>query len=194
MNGRERILAMLSGKKPDHLPLMPITMMYAADQINRPYGEYARDHNVLVEAQIATTERFEFDYVSVISDPAREAADLGAEVEYFDNQPPALNEQRALLHEKSRLNDLEFLDPKKGRLNDRVQGVAQFKKRVGKKYFIEGWVEGPCAQASDLRGINALMMDFYDDPEFVNALFDFVIEMELIFAVAQIEVGADIIG
>lgn len=195
MNGRERVLAMIAGKKVDHLPLMPITMMFAANQINQPYGEYALDHRVLVEAQIATAERFAFDYVSAISDPAREAADLGAEVEYFDDQPPALNEQRALLHEKGDLNELDFPDPaSEGRMNDRVQAVALFKKRVGGKLLIEGWVEGPCAQASDLRGINALMMDFYDDPEFVNALFDFVIEMELIFAVAQIEAGADIIG
>ncbi|MDP8244612.1 MAG: uroporphyrinogen decarboxylase family protein [Candidatus Hinthialibacter antarcticus] len=195
MNGRERVLAMIAGKKTDQLPLMPITMMFAVDQINKTYAEYASDHRVLVEAQIATAERFEFDYVSVISDPAREAADLGADVEYFDDQPPALNEQRALLQEKPRLNDLDFPDPHaEGRMNDRVKAVELFKQRVGGELLIEGWVEGPCAQASDLRGINALMMDFYDDPEFVNALFDFVIEMELIFAVAQIEAGADIIG
>ncbi len=194
MNGRERVLAMIAGKKIDRLPLMPITMMFAADQIGVKYGEYASDHRVLAEAQIATAQRFGFDSVTVISDPAREAADLGAEIEIFDDQPPALNEQRALLTEKSKLNELDFPSPTQGRLKDRVEAVVLLKKRAGDTLLVEGWVEGPCAQASDLRGINALMMDFYDDPEFVNALFDFVIEMELIFAVAQIEAGADLIG
>ena len=71
---------------------MPITMMFAADQIGVPYGRYARDHRVLVEGQLATAEQFGFDYVSCISDPAREAADCGAAIHYFDDQPPAIDE------------------------------------------------------------------------------------------------------
>jgi MtaA/CmuA family methyltransferase len=45
-----------------------------------------------------------------------------------------------------------------------------------------------------LRGINALMLDFFDDPKFVHDLFEFVVAMELRFARAQIEAGADCIG
>ncbi|HOW67911.1 MAG TPA: uroporphyrinogen decarboxylase family protein, partial [Verrucomicrobiota bacterium] len=67
MNGRQRILAHLDGQSVDRLPLMPITMMYAADQVGAKYGAYAKDHRVLVEAQLATAEKFGFDYVSVIS-------------------------------------------------------------------------------------------------------------------------------
>ena len=37
-------------------------------------------------------------------------------------------------------------------------------------------------------------MDFYDDPAFVRDLFEFVLEMELRFARAQMEAGADLIG
>jgi MtaA/CmuA family methyltransferase len=79
-------------------------------------------------------------------------------------------------------------------MTDRVQGVALFKQRVRGERLIEGWVEGPCAEAADLRGINALMVDFFDDPAFVRDLFEFVIEMELRFAKPQIEAGADLIG
>ena len=69
MTGHDRILAMLDGSPVDSLPLMPITMMFAADQIGVPYGQYAADHRVLVEGQIRTAEKFDFDYVSCISDP-----------------------------------------------------------------------------------------------------------------------------
>ena len=31
MTGKERVLAMLDGRPVDYLPLMPITMMFAAD-------------------------------------------------------------------------------------------------------------------------------------------------------------------
>jgi len=194
MNGHDRILATLEGGTPDCLAQMPITMMFAADQIGRPYGEYAADARVLVEAQIRTAEAYDFDYVSCISDPAREAADCGANVHFFDDQPPAIDETQSLLSDKKVLAGLEIPDPTAGRMGDRVQAAALFKERVGGEKFIEGWIEGPCAEAADLRGINRLMLDFYDDPAFVRDLFDFVLEMELRFAKAQVEAGVEIIG
>ena len=48
--------------------------------------------------------------------------------------------------------------------------------------------------AADLRGMNTLMLDFYDDPDFVDELFEFVVAMEVAFARAQFEAGADLIG
>jgi len=51
MTGKERVLAALAGTATDRLPLMPITMMFAADQIGAPYGKYAADHRVMVEGQ-----------------------------------------------------------------------------------------------------------------------------------------------
>jgi len=195
MNGRERILAMIEGRPVDCLPLMPITMMYAADQIGAKYGAYAADHRILAAAQIATAEVFDLDYVSVISDPAREAADCGATVQYFPDQPPGFDEQNSLLGDKKKLVWLKAPDPLGGgRMFDRVQGVALLKKRMGQDKLVEGWVEGPCAEAADLRGINTLMMDFGDDPVFVNDLMEFVVDMELRFARVQVEAGADIIG
>jgi MtaA/CmuA family methyltransferase len=81
-----------------------------------------------------------------------------------------------------------------GRMEDRVRGIELLRERVGKELFIEGWVEGPCAEAADLRGINRLMMDFSDDPAFVRDLFAFTLETAIRFATTQIEAGADIIG
>jgi uroporphyrinogen-III decarboxylase len=51
MTGKERILAKLRGEPTDSLPLMPITMMFAADLAGAPYIDYARDHRVLADAQ-----------------------------------------------------------------------------------------------------------------------------------------------
>ena len=195
MNSRERVLAMIAGQPVDHLPNMPITMMFAADQTGAKYRDYATDYRVLVEAQIRTAETFNFDYVSVISDPGCEAADCGATIKYFDDQPPAIDETQARLADKASLVALKIPDPLGGgRMTNRANGVALFKERVGREKLIEGWIEGPCAEAADLRGINTLMTDFYDDPAFVRDLFEFVVEMELRFARAQIDAGIDLMG
>ncbi|MGQ9588987.1 MAG: uroporphyrinogen decarboxylase family protein [Planctomycetota bacterium] len=194
MNRYERLAAHIEGRAVDRLPLMPITMMFAADLAGAKYGAYAADHRILVEAQLKVAERFGFDYVSAISDPAREAHDCGAPIVFFEDQPPAIDESRALLGDKKKLLGLRIPDPHGGRMYDRVQAIGLFRERVGGEMFIEGWIEGPCAEAADLRGINTVMLDFYDDPAFVRDLFEFVVEMELAFARAQIDAGADLIG
>ncbi len=174
---------------------MPITMMFACAQIGARYRDYCTDHRVLVEGQIRTSEKFGFDYVNTMSDPAREAADCGATVEYFDHQPVAIVEEQALLANKTRLNSLKIPDPLGGgRMHNGIKALGLFKERVGKEKIVEGWIEGPIAEAADLRGINTVMMDFFDDPQFVRDLFAFVVEMELRFARQQIKAGADIIG
>ncbi|HUO28060.1 MAG TPA: uroporphyrinogen decarboxylase family protein [Bryobacteraceae bacterium] len=195
MTGKQRILAKLRGEPGDSLPLMPITMMFAADLIGARYRDYASDHRVLADGQIAVAERFGFDYVSAISDPAREASDLGATVEWFDNQPPAIVEERARLDEKQKLGDLRLPDPAApGRMRDRVEAVRLLAERTGGTRIVEGWVEGPCAMSADLRGVNTLMLDFFDDSPFVEALFDFTVRMEVEFARAQVAAGATLIG
>jgi MtaA/CmuA family methyltransferase len=184
----------LEGRPVDRPPFMPITMMFAADQIGAKYRDYASDYRVLVEGQLYTAEKFDFDYVNTMSDPAREAADCGATVEYYDDQPPAILEEQALLTEKATLLQLKIPDPLSGRMHNGVQAVARLKDKVGGEKLVEGWIEGPCAEAADLRGINSLMLDFFDDPDFVRDLFSFVVEMELQFARAQVAAGADAIG
>jgi MtaA/CmuA family methyltransferase len=174
---------------------MPITMMFAADLAGVRYRDYCTNYRVLAEAQIRVAERFGFDYVNTMSDPAREAADCGAAVEYFEHTPVALVEDHALLADKSALARLKTPDPLGGgRMHNGVQAVAHLKQRVGRNKIVEGWIEGPCAQGADLRGINTLMLDFYDDPTFVRDLFDFVVALELRFARAQIDAGVDLMG
>jgi len=195
MTGRERILAVLAGQMADHLPCMPITMMFAADILGVKYGQYVRDHRIMVDAQLKTAEIFGLDYVSTISDPTREASDLGASIQWYDDQPPAIIEDDALFAGKQGLVAMKARNLiVGGRMADRLRGIELLRERAGKDLFVEGWVEGPCAEAADLRGLNRLMTDFSDDPTFVNELFEFTLEVAVLFASVQIEAGADIIG
>jgi MtaA/CmuA family methyltransferase len=194
MNSRSRVFALLDGRAVDCLPVMPITMMFAADQIGAKYFAYTTDYRVLAEAQIRTAEAFDFDHVSAIAE-TREAPDCGAAVEYFEDQPASIIEAQSLLADKKAFARLKVPDPLGGgRMHDRVKGIALLKQRVGNDKIVEGWMEGPCGGAADLRGINRLMMDFYDDPVFVRDLFDYVLEVGMRFAKAQVEAGADVIG
>ena len=178
----------------DRAPLMPITMLFAADQAGLPYGRYALDHRVLVESQLRTAKAFDFDHVSAITE-TREAPDCGAAVRYFDDQPYAMDEGHAVLGYKSALDTLASPDPYTApHMSDRLRALAELKARAGGDRIVEGWVEGACGAGADLRGINTLMVDFHDDPEFVRRLFDFVVDLGIRFGRAQVEAGADVVG
>jgi MtaA/CmuA family methyltransferase len=194
MNSRESFFTMLEGRTPGSLPLMPITMMRAAEFIGLPYGRYALEHKVLAEAQIAISDRFGFDHVSAITE-TREARDCGAVIRYFDNQPYTVDETQSRLAEKSDLARMTVPQPELApAMADRLEAIRVLRERVGGRKIVEGWVEGPCTAAADLRGINRLMLDFEDDPAFVRELFDFVVEVGMRFARSQIQAGADVIG
>ena len=195
MTGRERILAVLAGQRTDHLACMPITMMFAADVLGVKYERYARDYKVMVDAQVKTAEMFGFDHVSAIGPPPPETADMGAKLQWFEDQPPAMNEAEALLEDKSVLGRERARGPVSGEwIENRIRGIELMRQRVGNELLVEGWASGPCAAAAELRGLNRLMMDFGDDPEFVRELFDFTVESGIRFADVQIEAGADSIG
>lgn len=170
-------------------------MMFAADLIAAQYRDYATDHRVLVRGQTEVAERFNASIVSAISDPCVEASDLGCECDFPENAPPAVREAKARLVEKSGLTALRPISPEDGpRMSNRIRAVAGLRQAVADDRMVEGWVEGPCAEAADLRGLNRLMLDFYDDPSFVGDLMDLATEQAVRFAQAQVKVGADIVG
>ena len=184
----------MRGQPVDRLPNIAITMMKAANEIGVPYKTYALDAEAHARGQLAICRKYGIDQVSGISDPAVEAADLGAEVVYRDDAPPTIDEGNAVLADTTRLARLKVPDPWAGpRMRKRIDAIALLRKGVDGQ-AVEGWIEGPIAEACDLRGVSTIMTDFYDDPSFVRDLIAFVFEVGMAFARAQVEAGADYIG
>jgi MtaA/CmuA family methyltransferase len=193
MNSRERFEARLKGEPVDRLPALPIFMVYACDLIGETYDRFCRDHRVMVAGNLALVERYGIDVVSCCSYPFAETHDCGAELEYFDRQPPACRHH--LLQSPEDFAKLQKPDPHGGgHMTERLKAIRRYRQEVGDEIPIQGWVEGPMAQAADLRGINEVMMETITEPEFMEDLMDWVVEMEIEFALAQIEAGANLIG
>lgn len=197
MTPRERYEAVLSGRRPDLVPRIPILMQFAAEYIGSNYGEFAADHRVLVEANLRCAEDFGLDQVSTISDPYRETSGFGAEIRYHrDGVPECVRPPFADLSPGDPFTTrIAVPDPLTAtRMRDRVEAVRLFRQRAGSQYSILGWVEGPAALAADLRGMSEFLVDLLEEPAWAGDLMDLCTETSIRFARAQIEAGADTIG
>ncbi|MDD2598006.1 MAG: uroporphyrinogen decarboxylase family protein [Kiritimatiellae bacterium] len=194
MTSLERYLATIQGRAVDFLPRTPILMQFAAEHIGSNYAAFAADWRVLVEANLRCRDYFGFDQVSAISDPYREAQGFGAEVQYIEDHAPCL--VRPPLADIYALSSLRT-DPDpyaSERMHDRLMAVRAFSQHVGGECSILGWVEGPAAEAADLRGVQDFLLDLMDDEAAAVALMERCIKTAIRFAEAQLAEGADTIG
>ena len=193
MTNKERVYARINNQPVDRIPNLNILMFFAAKEIGVTYSEYCQDYRKLVHGNIVCMQKYGIDVVSAISDPMRECADMGMKVEFPVDGVP--HEKEFLIKEKSDLFKLKTVPPSSGkRMTDRLLAVDLFKKEVRCECPIIGWVEGCFAMAADLRGVNTFLMDLYEDQDFVVDLLEICLEQAILFARAQIEAGADIIG
>lgn len=193
MNSYERLHAVLNAEPADRVPNFDLMMSFGPQYIGKPLSQYYQDYRVLCEANLAILRDFQLDIVQAISDPYREAADAGLVVEFpYDDLP--LN-KKPLLVEPDDLKRLKFPAPADGkRMTDRLEAIRYFREQVGGEVPIMGWVEGALAEAADLRGITVMMTDLVERPDWVVELLEQCVEVEIAFARAQVEAGADIIG
>jgi MtaA/CmuA family methyltransferase len=168
-------------------------MTFAAHYIGAPLSRYYQDYGVLCAANLAVVEAFDLDIVQAISDPYRETADFGAEIIFPHDDLPLC--KTPLLADPAALKRLRPPDPHTGRrMSDRLEAVRALRAQAGAQTPVMGWVEGALAQAADLRGVSNLLMDLHDRPEWVQDLLEICAEVEITFARAQVQAGADMIG
>ena len=193
MNSKERVMNRLRGVEVDRVPNFDIMMTFAAHFVKQPLSHYYLDYRVLCEANLAVQQAFDLDIVQAISDPYREAADFGSNIEFPHDGLPL--RKQPLLIDPADLKQLKPPDPTAGRrMGDRLAAIRTLHDQVGGEVPVMGWVEGAFAEAADLRGESTLLVDLIDRPAWVRDLLEVTVETAIAFARAQIEAGADIIG
>jgi MtaA/CmuA family methyltransferase len=192
VNGRERYVGVIEGSPVDFLPRTPILMQFAAEYIGSHYGEFASDYRFLVRANVECARAFGMDQISAISDPYRETQGFGGTVEFVRDGvprcPPPLKGAKdfALLAQPDPLHSERMLD--------RVNAVRSFRESCEGEYSILGWIEGPAAEAADVRGVAEFLIDLLDDEPFACDLMDRCVAVGIDFARAQVDAGADTVG
>jgi MtaA/CmuA family methyltransferase len=193
MTPRERYFAVLQGRRPDILPRLPILMQFAAEHIGSHYDAFASDYRVLAESNLRCAEEFGIDQLNTMSDPYRETQGYGAKIIYPRDGVPYC--EKHPLEDAPDFTRLPRPDPLKAeRMLDRINAVREYRRRAGDRYSIMGWVEGPAAEAGDLRTVSNFFMDLLDDEDYARALMEHCVDVAIEFARPQVEAGADTIG
>jgi len=194
VESRERFKKALRGEAVDRVPLFPMLMFFAANRAGLKYREYATNGHALAQAQLQMLERFGLDAVTACSDAFRLSADLGGEMLYPEDRTPSL--AKPLIGRESDLDRLERPDPTRAgsRMNDRLVAVREMARSAHDRTTVLGWVEMPFAEACNLCGMRNFMVMILEEPALAHPVLGFVAEVEILFALAQLEAGADMIG
>ncbi len=193
MNAKERVFARLEGKRVDRVPNLNMLTQFVSRNIGVAYSKYISDYKFHAKGNLDFAEKFGIDCVTVMSDPTREAADFGSNVIYpMDDVPHVL---QPLISLNSQLSTLKAKPPESGKkMSQAIELTQYFKSAVGNQFPIIGWVQGSFAQAATLMGTGNFIHSFSVDSIFVKELLDICLEQAKLFAKAQIQAGADIIG
>lgn len=193
MNSFERVMNRLQGKPVDRIPNMSIVMMFAAKEIGATYSACCADHRLLAEAAIRCHEKYGIDMVCAISDSLREAEGFGTQVIFPAEGVPYAAKLR--LQDISDIDTLKVIDPSCGhRMTDTVEAVRLMRQRVGNDVPVVGWIEGALAECCDLMDMQEVFINLLDEPEAMEQLIDICTQQGILFAKAQVEAGAHIIG
>ena len=193
MTSYERVMNRLAGKPVDYLPNLSLTMMFAAREVGANYRDFCADFRILAEGALRCHERYGIDMVCAISDPMREAEGFGTEIVMPESGVPYPKKRRVSSVED--IDTLKVIDPSHGRrMSDRVEAVRLLKERVRGDVPVIGWVEGAMAESCDLMDLQEFLILLLEEPQAARQLMNVSLEQGILFARAQVDAGADIIG
>ncbi len=188
MTGRERIEAVLASRRPDRVPVFPNIHFGTARFGGHTIKEFATDGKKNAACLIGAYQECGYDGVQIGSDVTVEAEAVGSRVNYPEDNVPSVIEP---FLSEPRIDRLKMPDPRRdGRMPVLLESTRIAAKEVGGKAFIVSTVMGPLNCAGQIRGVENLMLDFYDRPGFVEELLDFAVEVGSAHGRAQVEAGA----
>jgi len=155
---------------------MPIIHTGIASVMNVPLGKFLTDAGEMARAISAGRDIFGFDGVHLSMGVTGEAEALGAKVDQPENGGPILREK--LLSDWNRLSDLKNVDATKGgRMPMFFDAVRRVVDAVGSDTYVLANLRGPLLAASQLRGVEQILIDLIDSPEQAGALLDFTTDL-----------------
>lgn len=192
MTSLERVQAVLAGKIPDRLPVVPQSFMFSMKTAGYDIGQVNRSPAKMAECHRICQEKFGYDGCVIDVDDATLAEACGAKVIFRDTDVAIVDEHRPVLEDLSDIDKLKLPDPMKdGRCCEWLETVQRLMEMVGGHVFVMGRADaGPFSLLSLLRGTQNFMMDLLDEePEVIHHALEWATEAHVRFARAQLAIS-----
>lgn len=195
MTSKERCLAVLDGKMPDMLPVVPQSFMYALETAGLKNKDVNWDGKKMAYAHRVSQEKFGYDACIIDFDDATVAEAIGAKVIFRDDAPAVVDESQPVLKDLRDVYDLQVPDPTKaGRFSVWLEATRTLVDQIGDHVFVMGRADqGPFSVACLLRGTTQFMMDIMlEDKKVIADVLEYCRKVVAAFAKAQKDAGAHI--
>ena len=185
ITGKERVLAAFQREYADRVPVMIAAAMNCVHLIGSTLEDYLLDDRIAMEATAKALEVFPSDLVRVPGDPL---LPMTAQARYRKKHGPDTRMEPPL-KDKARIKDFSFQDPKKSSsyrpyIDLCRQAAEAFPDKATVALF-----PGPWSGAVNFRGVEDIILDTMDDPEFIHRLMRISTDLAIARGMALAETG-----
>ncbi|MCR5262684.1 MAG: hypothetical protein K6D94_02335 [Clostridiales bacterium] len=190
MTSKERLAAYIAGKPVDRRPNLTIigsaVCRFADNGAGMDIETYCKDWRRMADAAETAAREYRLDFIQIASDLLREAEGYGTVVDFHPDKLPTAG-KKAL----SDIGGAADMTPLKAREIPRLFDLVLAAEYALKCPDIDPMVlaVGPATVAGNVRGVEDLMVDMFDDPDSCARLLDTVTETTLDFIEELAKVG-----
>ena len=186
MNSKERLDAYLSGKETDRRPNLTIVGSVVTRYVGMGIDTYCKDWRKMAEAARLAAHDLDLDFIQIASDLAREAEGYGTVLRFPEDKLPS-----PAKYALEDIADAEELRPLKTAEIPRLYYLVKATEAAleDPDVYPMTLAVGPMTVAGNMRGVEDLLVDLFDEPEAVERLLDTVTETALDFVDCIADVG-----
>ena len=169
LTNRDRVVAAYKRSFADRVPVYPIVAAFAGTLDGLSIQEYCTNVPRAITAMMNYYERYQPDVVLAYNDLAKEAEAFGCRVKYSDYVVPSID-QHVLHEDKAALARLAMPDPYR---TARLPGFLEQCEALVKAKppaAIGAVAVGPWTIAMLLRNPETMLLDTFEDPQFIHDL------------------------
>jgi uroporphyrinogen decarboxylase len=190
MTSKERIIAAVTGKPYDRIPVNLLISDHAARVIGVSVGEYNKSARLIAKGQITAWRKYGADNINTGPGLTGIPEAIGSRLAFPDNSPCVVEHA---VKKEADLDRLKVPDPElDGRLPLFLEAAAIVTKEVGDLAPINLTTSGPFTAAAGIRGTDRFLRDLHKNPDFAHRLLRLTTDTIIRFARAAFNVGARI--
>ncbi len=193
MTSYQRVMAALTGIKPDRVPVIPWVRDWCVKQAGFEINDMMENAEKYVYAQYSIRQEYGYDGVFDLCAIEAVSEAMGVEI-YYDKDTPPRPKNHIINDYASDLPKLKIPNPyKDGRFPVILEVIRQLKSLCKNEIPVIGYLQGPLRHASTLRSYEMLMRDIIKNKDAIKKLLSIATNSLMVCGAALVAAGADII-